>query len=378
MTLSQAAAAQAAAEAAEQATMQGPEPHDNVSAIVEVRRVTTAPTLIEVVPDATDQLVNLAERFLAQTQALAGEHVMLKFQQEGPNQAQQAALVGVQGYAESRLNELANRQLVIVQEFQGELASIRSTFQEQRTRLQNLHADLGAQLEVKAHTDLANQIEHTVNTKIEAINNRVQKKIMEQLTSRLGPNPSKDVEQLVLKSTADMESRIRASGGRRIEKLHTSKLDARNERHISENVNDLVHKLVETSVSNMAHRLEQSIDLRLDEIRQEKQCRLDSNCSSDKVIADDIQQFLTQETTRLVGQVESRMQKVVTAARVGMNLQVQRQVDTISVLREQLQQRQQHLEGDILKIDALERKLKEFVVDEVVRQVDSPSTTLNR
>ncbi|GMF49386.1 unnamed protein product [Phytophthora fragariaefolia] len=391
MTRSQTAAAQAAAEAAEQATMQGPEPHDNMTAIVEVPSVTTAPTLIEVVPDATDQLVNLAERFLAQTQALAGEHVMLKFQQEGLNQVQQAALVAVQGYAESRLNELANRQLVIVQEFQGELASTRSIFQEQITRLQNLHADLGAQLEGKvneslarlirdlqrdsqsalqAHTDRANQIEHTINTKIEAINDRLQKQIMEQLTSRLGPNPSKDVEQLVLKSTADMESRIRASVERRIKKLHTSKLDARNEGHIIENVNEVVHKLVATSVSNMAHRLEQSIDLRLDEIRQEMQCRLDSKCSSDKVIADNIQQFVTQEITRLVGQVESRMQKAVTAARVEMNLQVQRQADTISVLREQLQQRQQRSEGDILNLDALERKLKEFVADEVVRQVD--------
>ncbi|GMF53563.1 unnamed protein product [Phytophthora fragariaefolia] len=131
---------QAAAEAAVQATMQGPEPHDNMTAIVEVPSVTTAPTLIEVVPDATNQLVNLAERFLAQTQARDGEHVMLKFQQEGLNQVQQAALVAVQGYAESGLNELANRQLVIVQEFLDELASTRSTFQEQIIRLQNLHA----------------------------------------------------------------------------------------------------------------------------------------------------------------------------------------------------------------------------------------------
>ncbi|GMF53562.1 unnamed protein product [Phytophthora fragariaefolia] len=165
---------------------------------------------------------------------------------------------------------------------------------------------------------------------------------MEQLTSRLGPNPSKDVEQFILKSTADMESRIRASVERRIKKLHTSKLDARNEGHINENVNEVVHKLVETS----------------------------SKCSSDKVIADNIQQFVTQEITRLVSQVESRMQKVVTAARVEMNLQVQRQADTISVVRDQLQQRQQRLEGDILNIDALERKPKEIVADEVVRQVD--------
>ncbi|GMF33593.1 unnamed protein product [Phytophthora fragariaefolia] len=297
MTRSQATAAQAATEAAVQATMQGPEPHDTMTAIVEVPSVTTAPTLIEVVPDATNQLVNLVERFSAQTQALAGGNVMLKFQQESLNRVQQAALVVVQGYAESGLNELANRQLVIVQEFQGELASTRSTFQEQITRLQNLHADLVAQLDGKvneilahvirdlqrdsqsalqAHTDRANQIEHTINTKIEAINDRLLKQIMEQLTSRLGPNPSKDVEQVVLKSTADMESRIRDSVERRIKKLHTSKLDGRNEGHINENVNEVVHK----------------------------------------------------------------------------------------------RQRQQRLEGDILNIDALERKLKELVADAVVRQVD--------
>ncbi|GMG16141.1 unnamed protein product [Phytophthora fragariaefolia] len=242
MTRWQAAAAQAAAEPAVQATMQGPEPHDNMTAIVEVPSPTTTPTLIEVVPDATDQL--------------------------------QAALVAGQGYVESELNELANRQLVIVQEFQGELTSTRSTFQgeltstrstfqEQITRVQNLHADLGAQLGGKVNKSLA---QHTINTKIKAINDRLQKQIMEQLTSRLGPNPSNDVEQLVLKSTADMESRIRASVERRIKKLHTSKVDARNEGHINENFNEVVHKLVETCVSNMAHRLEQSIDLRLDDI----------------------------------------------------------------------------------------------------------------
>ncbi|GMF43583.1 unnamed protein product [Phytophthora fragariaefolia] len=129
---------------------------------------------------------------------------------------------------------------------------------------------------------------------------------MERLTSRLGPNSSKDVEQLVRKSTADMESRIRVSVERHIKKLHTSKSDARNDGHINENVNEVVHKLLQTFVSNMAHRLEQSIDLRLDEIRQEKQCRLDSNCSSVKIIADDIQQFVTRDhpicrSSRVVG-----------------------------------------------------------------------------
>ncbi|GMF43585.1 unnamed protein product [Phytophthora fragariaefolia] len=159
MTRSLAAAAQAGAETDVLVMMQGPEPHDNMTAIVEVPSVITAPSLIEVIPVATDQLVNLAERFSAQTQALAGEHVMLKFQQEGLNPAQQTALVAVQGYAESGLNELANRQLVIDQKFQGELASTRSTFQEQITRLQNLHADLGAQLEGNVNKSLAQVIQ---------------------------------------------------------------------------------------------------------------------------------------------------------------------------------------------------------------------------
>ncbi|KAL4105723.1 hypothetical protein PRIC1_003782 [Phytophthora ramorum] len=394
VTRSQAATAQAAAEAALQATIQDPEPHDNMTAIVEVPSSATSPTLIQVVPDAEDQLANLAERCLAHTQALAGEHVMLKFQQEGLNQAQQAALVAVQGYAESGLNELANRQLVIVQEIQGALASTRSTFQEQMTRLQDLYADLGAKLEgqvnkslalvvqdlqrdsqsaLQAHTDGANQIERTVNAKVEAgfkeMNDRVQQQIVEQLTSRLGSNPAKDVEQLVLKSTADVESQIRGTLELHLEEMLTSKLDSYNEVNINENVNELVQKLVETSVSNMAHRLEQSLDHRLDQIRQETKRRVDSKFSSNDTTAEDIQQLVTQETTRLVRQAESRMQKVVTAARADMNLQVQRQADAISILREQLQQRQPRVEG-VSNMDTLERKLKEFIVDEVARQVD--------
>ncbi|KAL4117786.1 hypothetical protein PRIC2_011769 [Phytophthora ramorum] len=302
VTRSQAATAQAAAEAALQATIQDPEPHDNMTAIVEVPSSATSPTLIQVVPDAEDQLANLAERCLAHTQALAGEHVMLKFQQEGLNQAQQAALVAVQGYAESGLNELANRQLVIVQEFQDLGAKLEGQVNKSLALVvQDLQRD--SQSALQAHTDGANQIERTVNAKVEAgfkeMNDRVQHQIVEQLTSRLLSNPAKDVEQLVLKSTADVESHIRGTLELRLEEMLTSKLDSYNEVNINENVNELMQKLVETSVSNMAHRLEQSLDLRLDQIRQETKRRVDSKFSSNDTTAEDIQQLVTQETTRL-------------------------------------------------------------------------------
>ncbi|KAJ8524534.1 hypothetical protein ON010_g16583 [Phytophthora cinnamomi] len=109
----QTAAARAASQGAARATMHDRQTRYVVTGIDEVpdenTLATTAPTTIQLVSEAEDRIANLTERFLVQAQALASEHVMLNYQQEGPRQAQQAALVAVHSYAESGLKELANR-----------------------------------------------------------------------------------------------------------------------------------------------------------------------------------------------------------------------------------------------------------------------------
>ncbi|GMF61870.1 unnamed protein product [Phytophthora fragariaefolia] len=309
-TRSQAAAARAASQGAVQATRQDRQASDVVTAIVEVPDENTlATTTNQLVPEAENQFADFAERFLAQTQALAGEHVMLKYQQEGLNQAQQTALMAVQGYAESGLKELATRQLVMTQEFQGELAPIRSSLQQQPALLQKLQTDLGAQMKGEVETGLKDVVAH------------VQQQIEEQRTRRLGAYPSKDVELLVNKSTSAMETRIETLLHRRINELLTSHLDSHSETFTAENVNVLVHKLVDTSVSDLGNRLKQSLDLHLDQIRQKMQHKLDSNPPLHETFTDDIQQLVAQATTRLFRQAESRLQKASTAARADVNLQ---------------------------------------------------------
>ncbi|GMF46265.1 unnamed protein product [Phytophthora fragariaefolia] len=367
-TRPQAAAARAASQDAVQATMQNQQASDAVTAIVGASDdnilATTAPTAIQLVPEAESCLANLAGRFLAQAQALAGENGMLKYQQEGLNQAQQAALVAVQGYAESGLKELANRQLAMVREFQGELAPIRSALQQQITLLQKLQADREIQSALQLHAEGAKQLEQTIRFKFDARFNEMvthaQQQIDEQLTSRLGPNPSKDVEQLVNKSTTAMEARIGTLLEDRLNELLASKINLRNNDKISKNVDELVHKLIDTSISNLELRLVQSFDLRLKHFLQEMQRQLDSNRPVHETFSEDIQQLVKQETTRLIRQAELRMQKVANAARADMNLQVQRQADALSILREQLQLRRIQSEDDLSNTDALEKKTEDL------------------
>ncbi|GMF22882.1 unnamed protein product [Phytophthora fragariaefolia] len=150
---------------------------------------------------------NFVVRFLAQAQALTGEHVVLKYQQEGLNQVQQTAIMAVQGYAECGLKELASRQLVMAQAFQGELAPIGSSPQQQAAFLQKLQTGLGVQIKgevsgmlnqairrvqqeiqsaLEAQTQGATQLEKTLYTKVETglkhVVARVQQQIDEQLT----------------------------------------------------------------------------------------------------------------------------------------------------------------------------------------------------
>ncbi|GMF16563.1 unnamed protein product [Phytophthora fragariaefolia] len=308
----------------------------------------------------------------------------------------ETALVAIQGYAESGLKELATRLLVMAQEFQGELAPIRSSLQQQSALLQKLQTDLGAQMKgevsgmlnqairrvqqemqsaLEAQTQGATQLEKTLYSKVETglkdVVARVQQQIEEQLTRRLGANPSKDVELLVNKSTSAMETRIETLLHRRINGLLTSKLDSHSEKFKAENVNVLVHKLVDTSVSDLGNRLEQSLDLHLEQIREKMQHKLDSNPPLHETFTDDIQQLVAQETTWLVRQAESRLQKASNAARADVNVQVQRQADALTILREQLQLRRLRSEDEPSITDALESKLKAFINDEVARQVDS-------
>ncbi|GMF35584.1 unnamed protein product [Phytophthora fragariaefolia] len=307
-TRSQTAAARAGSQNAVQATMQNQQGSDVVTATVEVSDdnilATTAPTAIQLVPGAESCLANLAERFLAQVQVLAGENVILKYQQEGLNQAQQAAIVAVLGYAESGLKELASRQLVMVHEFQRELAPNRSALQQQILLLQKRETQSVLQSYAKRAKQLGQTVHFKFGASFKKMTAHMQQQIAEQLTSRLGTNPSKDGEQLVDKSTTAMEARIGTLLEDRLNELLASKFNSRNNDKINKSVDGLVHKHIDTSISNLKLRLEQSFDLRLKHFREEMQRQLNSNHTVHDTFNEDIQQMVTQQTTRLVRQAE--------------------------------------------------------------------------
>ncbi|KAL3674986.1 hypothetical protein V7S43_000911 [Phytophthora oleae] len=56
------------------------------------------PTPVELAPSVGEHLTTIAEYFLAQTQVLAAEHLVLQTQQQGQSQAQSAALMARAGF----------------------------------------------------------------------------------------------------------------------------------------------------------------------------------------------------------------------------------------------------------------------------------------
>ncbi|GMF44959.1 unnamed protein product [Phytophthora fragariaefolia] len=107
------ATAQAAAQAATQAGMQDLDPEE-ATALVEyssARQISVA----QFAPGADELIANLAQHFIAQTQALAAEQAMLYSQQQGQCDAQNAALMAVQASAEANVLHLTEQQRVIVQ-----------------------------------------------------------------------------------------------------------------------------------------------------------------------------------------------------------------------------------------------------------------------
>ncbi|RLN89745.1 hypothetical protein BBJ28_00016058, partial [Nothophytophthora sp. Chile5] len=144
---------------------------------------------MEIVPEVERNLANVAEQFIAQMQTLAGEHVVLKNQQEGVSQEQHAALVAVQGYAESGMKELSIQQLAIAERFQEGLRATQFAVQEQLQHMEKLQVESRAQIEgavgeklaqtlvevrrasqsaLAAHADGASQLEKQMHTKMEA------------------------------------------------------------------------------------------------------------------------------------------------------------------------------------------------------------------
>ncbi|ETL88225.1 hypothetical protein L917_12680, partial [Phytophthora nicotianae] len=76
-------------------------PDAETAIVAHVERASTAPLAIANVPSVVDHLANFAQQFIAQTQALAAEHVALQQQSQVLDHAQNAALMAMQASTQS-------------------------------------------------------------------------------------------------------------------------------------------------------------------------------------------------------------------------------------------------------------------------------------
>ncbi|RLN53933.1 hypothetical protein BBJ28_00025266, partial [Nothophytophthora sp. Chile5] len=223
---------------------------------------------MEIVPEVERNLANVAEPFIAQMQTLAGEHVVLKNQQEGVSQEQHAALVAVQGYAESGMKELSIQQLAIAERFQEGLRATQFAVQEQLQHMEKLQVESRAQIEgavgeklaqtlvevrrasqsaLAAHADGASQLEKQMHTKMEAgfeeLIAHLGQLVKEQLSEvNNGGYHSQLVEQLVNEAASAVETRIGKSLEGGVKRIMTEQLAGYFEAGVSEKTTQLVHQ----------------------------------------------------------------------------------------------------------------------------------------
>ncbi|RLN48815.1 hypothetical protein BBJ28_00026828, partial [Nothophytophthora sp. Chile5] len=170
---------------------------------------------MEIVPEVERNLANVAEQFIAQMQTLAGEHVVLKNQQEGKLQVESRAQI------EGAVGEKLAQTLVEVRR--------------------------ASQSALAAHADGASQLEKQMHTKMEAgfeeLIAHLGQLVKEQLSEvNNGGYHSQLVEQLVNEAASAVETRIGKSLEGGVKRIMTEQLAGYFEAGVSEKTTQLVHQ----------------------------------------------------------------------------------------------------------------------------------------
>ncbi|KAL4140544.1 hypothetical protein PRNP1_014826 [Phytophthora ramorum] len=306
-------------------TTEGPS-RDTASALVVAEKPGA-----NIFPGIEEHLEKLAGFFLAQTRYLVEGHAMLQSQQEGQSNVQSAALMAVQGSTETCIKQLMDKQLAIAGQFQEELMATQSAICEQ---LMAMQAQAGEQINKVnlLETQLAAKMDDTFQI----------------LTSR--------IQQLVEEQTAVRQHASTAS----------------------ENSVELVFELLEKSMTGINAHVEQSLERGLqvarDELRQEV-CA-SAVISTGESALDAVKHLVAAEAIKSERRIEAQVQRGLTSFHTDIQLQVQRQADATSILRDQFQQ---HCDRAQLKQGSVGEGLRSDDAKELVRkEVDECMTTLQR
>ncbi|KAG2774326.1 hypothetical protein Pcac1_g15004 [Phytophthora cactorum] len=125
------------------------EPEDvaETSETAMIAHVEEAPSAVAKAPNVGEQLASLAHHLLQRTQSLAAEHVALQHQQQGQNDAQNAALMAMYALTETSVKNLTDQQRVIVEKLGEALNATHAGLQEQFKRMQMVHDEQGGHIE---------------------------------------------------------------------------------------------------------------------------------------------------------------------------------------------------------------------------------------
>ncbi|ETP27499.1 hypothetical protein F442_23225 [Phytophthora nicotianae P10297] len=342
--------AQAAAAAVAAAHMS--EMPDVETAIVpHVERASTAPLAIANVPSVADHLANLAQHSIAQTQALAAEHVALQQQHQGHSHAQNAALMAMQATTESSVTQLADQQRAIVEELGEALTATQSRLQDQQQHLQMVQDVRGGQIERFVNDSIAHaqeEAQREAQIAASAHLEGVRQKLLEMEAKIDGglENISQHVQQLVEDSFAASQLQVDSC----------------------EESTRAVQMEVEAAATRIKASLKESLELDLQRasgaVRQDLLARVSS---AEEPLRESIRSLVLDITTNAAHLLECRVHKAHTNTQSELNLQVQRQADATTALREQIRKLNVQAKRQARKSDgaALETTVADLVRQEV-------------
>ncbi|KAK1944096.1 hypothetical protein P3T76_004008 [Phytophthora citrophthora] len=312
LTRSQAAALAKAQVAADAAAQTNVHPAEDTALVPHIN-IAQSP-VFELTPIATEHVMNLAQHFIAQTQVLAEEQAMFLYRQRGEADAQNAALMAVQASTASSVNQLTEQQRLITHQLSEALTATHSELANQFQRMQVLERERIL------------QIEKYVNVKIDEALHEVQDIRREIVSQTDGVQQLlNEFKHAVANNQDSVVAHIRQVVEEKLATVHLDScgLDATQ-----------VHRMVEDAVTAALAGSKVMFDVDFQrmrsEIHQEVKAKID----------EPVRCLVKEITTQEVRQLESRLQNAVTTAQSELNLQMQRQADATSVLRDKLRKKQ--------------------------------------
>ncbi|OWZ00586.1 hypothetical protein PHMEG_00028187 [Phytophthora megakarya] len=270
---------------------------------------------------AGSHLVDLVQHFIAQTQTLAAEQTFLQYRQQGQSDAQSAALMAVQASTEANVQQLTNQQRLIAERLGEALTAMQNELQEQFQRLQLLESERSSQIETFVNEKLALALQEVqqeshasqmaIATQTDGTRARFDE-IETKITSSLEAITT-HIHQMVDAKFVAMQDEVGPDG----------------------NTAQLVQRLVEAASASATDDIKKTLEADLVRLRDEMQREISSGV--EVPVREYVRQLVLELMDHSESKLESRIQRALMNTQAELNLQVQRQADAMSILREQLQ-----------------------------------------